>query len=100
MFDDFISATLGLLVLSKEKAEEFIDMLVEKGEMQRDEAQRLVNRLVEKGKEEKGHCTDQLQQLKSNLETSWKQRYASRDDLDRVERKIDELAALIKEKLQ
>ncbi len=100
MFDDFISATLGLLIISKEKTDEFIDMLVEKGEMQHDEAQKLVNRLIEKGKDEKDRLTVQLQQLKEKLDTSWKQKFVSHDDLARVERKIDELAALIKEKLQ
>ncbi len=100
MFDDFISATLGLLIFSKEKAEEFIDMLVEKGEMQRDEAQKLVNRMAEKGKDEKDRFKEQFQLLKEKLETSWKQKFVSHDELERVERKIDELAALIKEKLQ
>ena len=33
MLEDFVSAFLGLIVLSKEKAEEFIDLLVEKGEI-------------------------------------------------------------------
>lgn len=98
MFDDFISATLGLLILSKEKAEEFFDILVEKGELQRDDAQKLLNRMSEKGIEEKEHFMEQLQQLKEKLEASWKQRFVSRDELERVERKIDELAALIKEK--
>lgn len=98
MFDDFISATLGLLILSKEKAEEFFDILVEKGELQRDDAQKLLNRMSEKGKEEKEHFMEHLQQLKEKLEASWKQRFVSRDELERVERKIDELAALIKEK--
>ena len=36
VLEDFLSATIGLLIFGKEKAEEFIDMLVEKGEMQRD----------------------------------------------------------------
>ncbi len=100
MLDDFVSATLGLLILSKEKAEEFIDMLVEKGEMQRDDAQKVLNRMVEKGKGEKDRFKEQLQQLKEKMETSWNQKFVSREELERVERKIDELAALIKEKLQ
>ncbi len=100
MFDDFVSATLGLLILSKEKVEELFEMLVEKGEMQRDDAQKLLSRMAEKGKEEKEHLTEQLKQLKEKMESSWKQKFVSRDDLERVERKIDELATLIKEKLQ
>ncbi|HOB28980.1 MAG: hypothetical protein WAQ32_03095 [Dethiobacteria bacterium] len=97
MLEDFVSAFLGLIVLSKEKAEEFIDLLVEKGEMQRDEAQKLVNRMIDKGKEEKDRLAEQLQQVKSKLED--REKYVSQDELARVERKIDELAALLKEKL-
>ncbi|HPU00638.1 MAG: hypothetical protein GX890_07940 [Firmicutes bacterium] len=99
MWEDFLSATIGLLVFSKEKAEEFIDMLVEKGEMQRDEAQKLVNRLIEKGKDEKDRLKEQLQQLKEKVDSSWKEKFVSREDLERVERKLDELIALIKDKL-
>ncbi len=100
MFDDFVSATLGLFILSKEKAEEVFDMLVEKGELKRDDAQKVLNRMSEKGKDEKERFMDHLQQLKDKMEASWKQKFVSRDELDRVERKIDELAALIKEKLE
>lgn len=100
MFDDFVSATLGLFILSKEKAEETFDMLVEKGEMRREDAQKLLGKMAEKGKEEKERLTEQLRQLKEKMEGSWKQKFVSRDDLERVETKIDELAALIKEKLQ
>lgn len=100
MFDDFVSATLGLLILSKEKTEELFDMLVEKGELRRDDAQKLLGRMAEKGKEERERLAEQLKQLKEKMESSWKQKFVSRDDLERVEKKIDELAALIKEKLQ
>ncbi len=100
MFDDFVSATLGLFILSREKAEELFDMLVEKGELQRDDAQKLLGRMAEKGKEEKERLAGQLKQWKEKMESSWKQKFVSRDDLERVEKKIDELAALIKDKLQ
>ena len=100
MFDDFVSAALGLLVMSKEKAQEFIDVLVEKGELQRGDAQKVLNRMVEKGKEEKERLGEHLQELKEKMDESWKQKFVSRVELDRVERKIDELAELIKDKLQ
>lgn len=99
VLEDFLSATIGLLIFGKEKAEEFIDMLVEKGEMQRDEAQKLVNRLIEKGKDEKDRLKEQIRQIKVKVDTSWKQKFVSQEDLERVERKIDELTALIKDKL-
>ncbi len=98
--DDFVSALLGLLVLSKEKAEEFIELLVEKGEMRRDDAQKMVNRMIDKGKAEKGRFTEQWEQFKEKLEDLVQQKNASREELTRVESKIDELAELIKEKLR
>lgn len=100
MLEDFVSAMLGLMVLSKEKAEEFIDLLVEKGEMRRDDAQKMVNRMIDKGKTEKERFTEQWQQFRGKLEEAWQQKYVSREELARVEGKIDELAALIKEKLR
>ncbi|NMD43065.1 MAG: hypothetical protein GYA86_07125 [Firmicutes bacterium] len=100
MLDDFVSALLGLLVLSKEKAEEFIELLVEKGEMRRDDAQKMVNRMIDKGKAEKGRFTEQWEQFKEKLEDLVQQKNASREELTRVESKIDELAELIKEKLR
>ncbi len=56
--------------------------------------------MAEKGKEEKERLAGQLKQWKEKMESSWKQKFVSRDDLERVEKKIDELAALIKDKLQ
>ncbi len=100
MLDDFVSALLGLLVLSKEKAEEFIELLVEKGEMRRDDAQKMVNRMIDKGKAEKGRFTEQWEQFKEKLEDLLQQKKAGREELTRVESKIDELAELIKEKLR
>ncbi|NLA11411.1 MAG: hypothetical protein GX883_04740 [Firmicutes bacterium] len=100
MVDDFVSALLGLIVLSKEKAEEFIDLLVEKGEMRRDDAQKMVNRMVDKGKKEKGRFSEQWDQFKEKVEDAWQKKYVSREELTRVENKIDELAELIKEKLR
>lgn len=100
MVEDFVSALLGLIVLSKEKAEEFIDLLVEKGEMKRDDAQKMVNRMIDKGKEEKGRFSEQWEQFKEKMEDGCQKKYVSREELTRVESKIDELADLIKEKLR
>ena len=44
---------LGVLALTQEKAEGFVDELVKRGEAHRDEAGDLVNRLVKRGDEER-----------------------------------------------
>jgi len=95
VLDDFISASMGLFLYSKEKAEEFIDFLVEKGEMQREEAGKLVNRLMEKGKEEKERYQEQIQK---KIETTVKEKVITKEDFRRLESKVDELIALIKSK--
>lgn len=93
--DDIFSASLGLLYHSKEKAEEFIDFLVEKGEMQRDEAGKLVQRLVEKGKSDKERYQKQIHE-KINL--TIKEKFITKEDISRLEAKLDALIALVKEK--
>ena len=100
MLEDFVSAVLGLIVISKEKAEEIINVLVEKGEMQRDDARKLVEKMINKGKEEKERFTEQWQEVRSKLEETWRQKYVSKEEFARVERKIDELAEMIKDKLR
>ena len=84
MLDDLLALTFGLVAVSKEKAEELINYLVDKGEMKRDEARKLVNRLIEKGSMEgerylsraKGTITDKI---------------ITREDFVRLESKIDQL---------
>lgn len=97
MFDDFFSAGVGLLVYSKEKAEEFIELLVEKGEMRQDEARKLVNNLIEKGREEKERYREELRE---KYDAAIKNKLVTRDDILRLEGKLDELIALVKEMKQ
>lgn len=97
MLNDFVSFALGLLVVSKEKAEELIEYLVDKGEMQRDEARKLVNRLVEKGTQEKDRYWSQV---KERVDSTVRDKMITREDFTRLEGKVDELLALLKEKGQ
>lgn len=95
MLDDLLSATVGLLYYSKEKAEEFIDYLVDKGEMQHEEARKLVNRLMEKGKEETHRYREQIHE---KIDITVKDKIITKEDFRRLEGKVDELLALLKEK--
>lgn len=97
MFDEILSAGVGLLVYSKEKAEQFIDLLVEKGEMQQEEARKLVNRLVEKGREEKERYQEQM---KEKYDTAVREKIITKEDFRRLEGKLDDLIALVKETKQ
>jgi polyhydroxyalkanoate synthesis regulator phasin len=96
MLNDLLSAALGLVVVSKEKAEKMVQVLVEKGDLQQEEARKLVNRLIEKGKEEKTKYGTQIQQKIDSL----KDMLVTREDLRRVEEKIDAILSLLREKQQ
>jgi len=95
MMEDLFTAGLGFLALSKEKTEEMIEYLVSKGDMKREEAKKLVNRLMEKGKEERERMKAQIKERSAQLARE----RITREDLERIEAKLDKLLALVKEKL-
>lgn len=53
MLDRAFTIGLGLLNLSREKAEEFFDELVERGEISREDARATVDDLLERGEEQR-----------------------------------------------
>lgn len=48
-----VLAGIGLLSLTREKSQEFVNELVKKGEVRRDESKDLVERLVKRGEDER-----------------------------------------------
>jgi len=46
-------ATVGALSISREKIQEMVDQLVERGELTRDEGKQLVDKLIKRGQEER-----------------------------------------------
>ncbi len=101
MMSDFFSKTflfgLGAISLTKEKAEEIVDMMVKKGELNKDEANKVVNDFVEKGKKER----EVLQQtIRTELNQILDQaQLATKEDIGRLESKIDELKGLLESKM-
>ncbi len=99
--NDFFNRTvlfgLGALSLTKEKAEEIVDMMVKKGEVNKDEAQKVVNDFVEKGKKEREVLQEtvknELNQILNQAEL------ATKEDVGRLESKIDELKGLLESKM-
>ncbi len=84
MLDDLAAFAFGLLATSKEKAEELVGYLVDKGEMKREEARKLVNRLIEKGSLEG-------ERFLNRTKGAISERIITRDDFERLEAKIDQL---------
>lgn len=78
---------MGVFAVSKEKAETFVEEMVQHGEIQREEASRVVDRIVEKGKE-------QRHQVESYIDEQIAKRvgnFATKEDVRRILR--EELAA-------
>lgn len=91
MLDDLIAFTFGLMAVSKEKGEELITYLVEKGEMKREEARKVVNRLIEKGSAEG-------ERYLGRARGAIAERIITREDFNRLESKIDRLLAKLEAK--
>jgi len=85
--DNFLSMFFGLTALTREKVEELTELLVEKGDMQREEARQVAARIIEKGKEEKDEYLSMMNQKMDNF----KDKLITKEDLQRLESKIDEL---------
>jgi len=48
-----VLASIGLLSMTRDKAHEIVDRLVERGELRREEMERAVDELVQRGEEER-----------------------------------------------
>ena len=97
MLQDLFLIGLGALAAGKEKAEELVEYLVEKGEMQRDEARKLINLVLEKGAREKEHYWSQV---KEKIDSTIKEKVITKEDFLRLEAKVDRLLALSQENEQ
>lgn len=86
---------LGVMTLTRDKVKQFVDKLVEEGEVKPEEAPSFVDKLVARGEQER----EELRKLvREEME---KHRIgiplASRKDIDELSQKMDELAAKIEE---
>ena len=82
-------ATVGALSISREKIQEMVDQLVERGELTRDEGKQLVDKLIKRGQEERetmGNLVRQeVQKVVGELDI------ATRKDLQALNKKLDAL---------
>lgn len=80
---------LGLFSLTKERAEEMIDDLVEKGKVSKDESAQAVRDLMDKAEKEK---TAMEKKIDTAIETSIQRLHlATREDIDAINKKLDKL---------
>jgi len=82
-------AGLGMLSLTKEKANEIAQDLIKKGELSQSESKKFVVDLLDKAEKEKDKLLKKIKpDIKKSLE---KMNFASKECVDNLEKKIDEL---------
>jgi len=86
----------GAMTLTREAAEKLADELVKKGQVGQEEARDLVNDLLERGKKEREEVQKVIRQEMAR--TLGELNLPSRDDLLRLEAKVDRLLQLCEEK--
>lgn len=82
-------AGVGVLTLTRDRVKQFVDKLVKEGEVKPEEAPGIVDRLVTRGETEREELRKQVRQELDRLVP------ASRQDVEELNRKMDELAAQI-----
>jgi len=82
-------AGVGAAVVTKDKVEESVQELVQKGKISSEEAQKLSERIVEKGEKE----TEEARQEASKLFTEFLNRaqVATQDQIDALEQRVRDL---------
>lgn len=82
-------AGIGMLSLTREKAQAMVDEMVNRGEVKRDESKGLVDRLVQRGHDERSSFRklfrDEMGRAAHDLNL------ATKDDLQALEKKIEAL---------
>jgi len=94
LLDDFFSMFLGLTATTREKVEDLTELLVQKGRMQRDEARKVAEEMAEKGKQERETYSQKMQDVMEGM----KSKFVTREDIERLESKVDELLKYHREK--
>ena len=92
MFDLFKKSVLmglGAITMTKEKVEEVVDELIKKGELAKDERSKAIQDLLKKAEEQEKILIDKVSAEVNKAIT--KLDIPTKKDLERLEKKIDEL---------
>ena len=89
LFDKMFNLGLGAISLTKERAEFFIDEMVERGEISKEDAKQTVDDIMKKGQEQR----DEVRNMIREEIDSWKSRFGvvTRAELDKLTERIKEL---------
>jgi len=89
IFHKFINLGLGAICLTKEKAEYFIDEMVERGEINREDAKQTLDDIIKKGEEQKQEVRSLIQEEIDN----WRSKVGvvSKAEYDKLLERVQEL---------
>jgi polyhydroxyalkanoate synthesis regulator phasin len=85
-----ILASVGILSLTREKAQAAVDELVKRGEVKRDDSKGLVDRLVQRGDEERGSFRKLIHEEMGKV--AHELNLVTKDDLQALEKKVEALS--------
>ncbi|MFW6237770.1 MAG: phasin family protein [Halanaerobiales bacterium] len=89
IFKDLLATGLGAMVLTKEKAEEMVDSLIEQGKISQKEGREILDEFMEKSEEKSSELYGQVtDQIRKKLR---KAGFVTRDDYDQLQDQINEL---------
>ncbi|MEE9615883.1 MAG: hypothetical protein V3T90_02615 [Anaerolineae bacterium] len=88
-------AGLGMLTLTRDKVKQFVDKLVEEGEVKPEEAPSIIDKLVTRGETEREELRKLVRQELDKARASVP--VISRKDIEELSQKIDALAAKVEE---
>ncbi len=88
---------VGLTSLTKEKAEEFIDELIKRGEVESKDKAKAVDNIIQRAKEEEKKFNEKVNQTVQNVINNMG--ITTKKDIENLESKIKELENIINEKL-
>lgn len=80
---------LGVLAMTKEKAEEVVNELVKKGEVGQEEGKELISELIEKGEKSKKEIENQIEKMVKNAVE--KLDISTKKEIEELKSEIEEL---------
>ena|SRR6056297_522013 len=90
LFEKGISLGLGLFTMTREKGEQIVEKLIEKGELSRKEASGVLDELLNRAEKERKALE---QRINSSLQKTLKQfDVPTKDDLDKLDKKLDKIS--------
>jgi polyhydroxyalkanoate synthesis regulator phasin len=95
LMEKTLDLAFGAAALTRERAQEFVDELVKRGEAARDESGSLVDDLMRRGQKQREEVQAMVRREISEAMT--RVHVATHDDLARLERRIQELEVLVED---